>query len=194
MRPSRVFRLLVRIFISLLFLSVTVVAFLGGLSAVMILSNQDNFGIDTDNAEFNLDINNSTFELENVNFSLPFNITNAGYFDLENLQLGIQLGLNYSHIDGGGPGVNETRLVKILERTQNFGDIPKGLIGNFNFFGDNSSFLHANFPDPITEIDWFRGPPALEFYANLTISLDYSIGMHSLTITIINIFVSDFTP
>ena len=194
MRPSRVFRLLFRLFILLLMLSVTVVAFLGGLSAVMILSNQDNFGIDTGNAEFNIDFNNSTLEIENINFSLPFNLTNVGYFDLENLQLGIQLGLNYSHIDGGGPGVNVTRVVKILERTQNFGDITKGLTGDFIIFGDNSSFLHANFPDLVTEIDWFRGPPPLEFYANFTISLDYSLGMHSLSITIINVFVGDFTP
>jgi hypothetical protein len=141
-----------------------------------------------------LDINNSTLVIENVNFSIPFNITNAGYFDLENLQLEVVLGLNYSLIDGGGPGVNETRIVKILERTQNFGDISKGSTGNFVFVGDNSSFLHVNFPDPITEIDWTRGPPPLEFYANFTISLDYSIGMHSLSITVINIFVGDFTP
>ena len=194
MRPSRVFRLLFRLFILLLMLSVTVVAFLGGLSAVMILSNQDNFGIDTGNAEFNIDFNNSTLEIENINFSLPFNLTNVGYFDLENLQLGIQLGLNYSNIDGGGPGVNVTRVVKILERMQNFGDIPKGITDDFIFFGDNSSFTHTNFPDPITEIDWFRGPPALEFYANLSISLDYSLGLHSLNITLNDIFVGDFTP
>lgn len=191
MRASRVFRLLVRIFISFLMVTATLVSLLGGLSAVMILSNQDNFGIDTDNAEFNLEVNNSTLAIENVNFSLPFNITNTGYFDLENLQLEIQLGLNYSQIDGGGPGVNETRVVKILERTQNFGDIPKGLTGNFTFFGDNSSFLHTNFPDPLTDIDWTRSP-ALEFYANFTISLDYSVGMHSISITVINIKVSEF--
>lgn len=194
MRPSRVFRLIVRVFISLLTFSVTVVSFLGGLSAVMILSNPDNFGVDVGNAEFNLDINSSTLEIENLNFSLPFNLTNAGYFDLENLQLGFQLGLNYSHIDGGGPGVNETRVVKILERTQNFGDIPKGLTYNFTYFADNSSFIHSNLPDPISEIDWFRGPPALEFYANFTISLDYSIGMHTLIIKIINFSIGDFTP
>jgi len=191
MRPSRVFRLLVRIFILFLTISVTAVSILGGLSAVMILSNQDNFGIDTDNAEFNLDINNSTLIIENVNFSLPFNITNAGYFDLENFQLNIQLGLNYSQIDGGGPGVNETRIVRILDRTQNFGDIPKGLTGNFTFFGANSSFLHSSFPDPLTDIDWTRSPP-LEFYANFTISLDYSVGMHSISITVINIKIGEY--
>lgn len=191
MRPSRVFRLLIRIFILLLTISVSIVAFLGGLSAVMILSNPDNFGIDTGNAEFNIDFNNSTLKFENVNFTLPFNITNAGYFDLENLQLELQLGLNYSHIDGG---LNKTRVAKILDRSQYYGDIPKGLTGDFTFYGDNSSFIYSNFPDPLTEIDWFRGPPPLEFYANFTISLDYSIGMQSISITAINIFVGDFTP
>lgn len=175
-------------------ISVSIVALLGGLSAVLILSNQDNFGVDTDNAEFNIDINNSTLKIENVNFSLPFNLTNAGFFDLENLQFEVQIGLNYSHIDGGGPGINETRIAKIFNITQNFGDIPKGVFANFTFIGTNSSFLYYNCPDPLTEINWFRGPPAIEFYANFTISLDYSLGMHSLSITIINQKIGDFTP
>ncbi|MFX1503288.1 MAG: hypothetical protein ACFFDH_20165, partial [Promethearchaeota archaeon] len=53
MRPSRVFRLLFKIFVSLLTLSVTIVAILGGLSAVMILMNTDNIGIDPGQVEFN---------------------------------------------------------------------------------------------------------------------------------------------
>lgn len=191
MRPSRVFRLLFRIFIYLLTLSVTVVSILGGFSAFLILSNRDNIQPDLDNAEINLYINNSTFEIENINFSLPFKLNNTGYFDLENLEIGIQLFLNYSHIDGM---MNDTKVVKILDKTQNFGDIPKGVIGNFTFVGENSSFIYSNFPNPITEINWLRGPPALEFYANFTVSLDYSIGMHSLSITILNIFVGDSSP
>ncbi len=191
MRPSRVFRLLFRIFISLLTLSVTVVSILGGLSAVLILSDRDNIGVDTDEATFNFDINNSTFKIENVNFSLPFNLTNTGYFDLEDLQLNVQLGLNYSHIVNAT--VNETRIVKILDITQDFGDIPKGVFKNFTFYGYNSSFLHENFPDPLL-IDWFRGPPALEFYANFTISLVYSLGMHALSITFLNRKVMDYSP
>ena len=190
MRPSRVFRLIFRIFIALLTLSVTMVSILGGLSAVVILSDKDNIQIDFDNAEFNLDINNSTLEIENINFSLPFKLNNTGFFDLENLEVGIQLFLNYSDIGM----MNDTKIVKILDKTQNFGDIPKGVIGDFVFFGENSSFLHENFPHPITEINWLRGPPALEFYANFTVSLDYSIGMHSLSITILNLFVGDSSP
>ncbi|MFX1376753.1 MAG: hypothetical protein ACFFA0_13165 [Promethearchaeota archaeon] len=167
---------------------------MGGLSAVLILSDQDNFGVDFDNYEFDLDINNSTLKVENISFSLPFNLTNVGYFELENLQIGVDLVLNYSHIDGGGPGINETRIVKILEMTQDFGDIdPYGGSLSSSLEGYNSSFLHDNFPDPITEIDWFRTPPTLIFYANITISLDYSLGMHSLSITALDIEVGNYT-
>ena len=50
MRPSRVFRLIFRIFIALLALSVTMVSILGGLSAFVILTHhEDNIQIDFDN-------------------------------------------------------------------------------------------------------------------------------------------------
>ena len=182
MRPSRVFRLLFRIFIGLLTLSVTVVALLGGFSAVMILTNPDNIGIDPGDVEFNLDLDNVTLTIENVNFTLPFNLTNAGYFDLENLELKIDIGMNYSHIDYPTSGVNDTKEVQIFSNSTNFGTIPKGTTGNFTFIGD--TFIMGAFPNFTSEVNWFRGPPALLFYVNLTISLDYSLGMHSLSITI----------
>ena len=97
MRTSRVFRLLFRILILLLALSVTIVSFLGGLSAVMIFTNQNNIGIDTSNADFNLDYDIGG--LNDANFTLPFNITNAGYFDIDNFQLRVELEMNYSNVD-----------------------------------------------------------------------------------------------
>ena len=190
MRPSRVFRLLFRIFISLLTLSVTVVSILGGLSAVLILSNPDNVGIDPDSVEFNLDFNYATREIENVNFTLPFNFTNAGYFDLENLELEIQIGMNYSHVNWTAPGVNGTRFRRIFEDSKDFGDIPKGKTKYFTFFGD---YAHFSLPNT-TDVDWLWGPPTLEFYANFTVSLDYSIRMHHISITLVDLHVLDFTP
>ncbi|MFX1478939.1 MAG: hypothetical protein ACFFCI_12480, partial [Promethearchaeota archaeon] len=188
MRPSRVFRLLFRIFIGLLTLSVTLVSFLGGLSAILILGDfDDNIQFDISDAEFNLDINATTFRIKNVNFSLPFNLTNAGYFDMENLKLGIDIALNYS----SKPDLNQTKLVKIFNITQNFDPIPQGEKGIFVFIGTNSSFLYNNFPDP-SEINKLYGPPALVFYANFTISLDYSLGMHSITIKALNVKVWEF--
>jgi len=192
MRPSRVFRFLVRIFLYLLISTVTIVSMLGALSAVLILINPtQNIQPDFGSAEFNLEFNNSTFTIENINFSLPVNLTNAGYYDMDNLEVSIQLGLNYSHVNWTIPGVNETRFVQVLDHTQNFGTIAKGATGNLVFIGDNSTFIHGNFPN-LLEVDWFWGPPPLEFLANFTISLEYSVGLLSISITLLNIPVGGF--
>lgn len=178
------FRLIFRIFISLLTISVTLVSILGGLSAVLILTTPDSIGVDTDNADFDLQINNTTKVVEDFNFTLPFNLTNSGYFDLENLELTINIKMNYSHIDDPVPGVNTTRQVQIFTKSEYFGTIPKGTTGTFSFTGDFSNFNVGVMPNFTSEVDWFSGPPAIEFYADLIISLDYSIGLHSLTIGI----------
>ncbi|MFX0035590.1 MAG: hypothetical protein ACFE9I_08120 [Candidatus Hermodarchaeota archaeon] len=190
MRPSRVFRLIFRIFIFLLSISVTIVASLGLLSAVRILSNQNNLGIDTDNAEFNIQINNVTYNIENMNFTLPFNLTNEGYFDLENLRLKIDMAMNYTEVDYPSLGVNETRVRIIFSKTQLFGNIAKGMTGNYVFSGIFADF--ENLPTG-SEIDWYAGPPIIQFFANLTISLDYSIGMHSITIGILELSVGEIS-
>jgi len=187
MRASRVFKLVFKIFISLLTLSVTVVSILGGLSAFMILTTPGNIGINPSDADFNF--NPSPL---NINFTLPFNLTNAGYFDLENLKLEIELAMNYSHVDYPVPGVNETRVLKIFNKTQNFGNIPKGLTGNFNFTGLFSDFHFPPLFNFTTDIDWHRGPPAIIFTANFTISLDYSLGLHSVTIGFVDIPLGGF--
>lgn len=189
MRPSRVFRQLFRVFILVLSLSITIPTILGGLSAVNILKNfDDNIQVDPGAVDFNFDL---TPGAENINFSLPFNITNAGYFDLENLQLGVDIAVNYSHVDWGGPGINVTRFVPVFQNNENFGTVIRGDTESFVFNGLNSTFMHENIPDPLTEIDWFFGPPAIEFIANITISLEYTLGMHSLTIAIINYSIGE---
>ncbi len=187
MRPSRVFRIIFRIFIFLLTISITLVSILGGLSAALILTTPDTIEVDTANADFDLQINNTTFVIEAFNFTLPFNLTNAGYFDLENLNLTINLEINYSHVDYPTPGVNTTRQLQIFTKSEYFGTIPKGTKGTFSFTGDLSNFDIGVFPNVTTEVDWYRGPPAIEFYANLIINLDYSIGLHSITIGILDL-------
>lgn len=193
MRTSRVFRLIFRIFILILTLSVTLVSVLGGLSAALIFQDFDkNINIDTENADFVLDINTTSGEINNIDFSLPFNLTNAGYFDLENLKLTLQIAINYSHIDYPSPGLNETRKVIIFEKIQRFGTIPKGKTRDYTFTGDYSDFMVDNFPDLTTEVDVYTGPPIFSFYANFTISLDYSIGLHSLRFGVYEMPVGEY--
>ncbi|MFX1572094.1 MAG: hypothetical protein ACFFB0_05055 [Promethearchaeota archaeon] len=162
-------------------LSVTLVSVIGGLSAVLIFQDFDkNINIDTENSKFTLDINATSGEINNIEFTLPFNITNAGYFDLENLKLTLQIAINYSQVDYPSPGLNETRTVIILDKPESFGNIPKRSNRDFIYSVEYSDFIIENFPDLATEVDLYSGPPILSFFANLTISLDYSIGLHSL--------------
>ncbi len=62
--------------------------------------------------------------------------------------------------------------------------------GFFNFTGLSSDFFTGVYPN-ITEIDIFKPSPLFEFYTNFTISLDYSLGMHSISINIQNIKVGE---
>ena len=192
MRPSRVFRWIIRILILVLTLSVTAVSLLGGMSAILILSNQDNIGIDSDNAEINLDYNVTTGVINNINFTLPFNVTNAGFFDLEDLKLGFQIDLEYAHVNLTGTGENISQTVKIFDKISSFPTIKKGktLYGNYTgVYSDFAPFL-GSLPD-IADIDLTR-VPIFNFYANFTISLTYSLGLHSITLGINNITVGEY--
>ncbi len=188
MRPSRVFRTIFRIFIFFLTLSVTVVSILGGMSAFMILGNPNNIGIDPSEMDINFEI---IPEL-NINFTIPFNLTNAGYFDLENLELKVDLAMNFSHVDYPSPGVNQSHIIKVFNKTHNLGTIPKGATGNYNITGLFSEFYFPPLFNFTSDVDWNVGPPAIIFLANFTVSLDYSVGLHSLRIGILNIPVGGF--
>ncbi|MFX0023445.1 MAG: hypothetical protein ACFE9S_14060 [Candidatus Hermodarchaeota archaeon] len=187
MRPSRVFRTVFRIFIFLLTLSVTLVSILGLMSAVLILGNPSNIGIDS--SEMDINFNPSPL---NINFTIPFNLTNAGYFDLENLELTVDLAMNYTHVDYPAPGVNQSRVINIFNKTHNLGNIPKGTTGNYNITGLFSEFYFPPLFNFTLDVDWTIGPPAIIFLANFTVHLDYSIGLHSLTIGLLNFQLGGF--
>ena len=194
MRPSRVFRWIVRIFILILTLSVTAVSLLGGMSAVLILSNPQNIEFDTDNIEFNFDANwTIPIEINNINFTLPFNFTNAGFYDLEDLKLNFQIGLLYSHVNLTGDGLNKTNFVKIYDNSTSFPTIKKGKTYYGNYTGTTSDFGNflENFPE-YDEIDFTRDPD-FELYGNFTLSLTYSLGLHSLRLGIYNISIYEFS-
>ncbi|MFX1363381.1 MAG: hypothetical protein ACFFCE_10205 [Promethearchaeota archaeon] len=192
MRPSRVFRLIFRIFILILSLSITIVATLGPFSALLILTDyKHNLNVDTDNAVYDVKTNETTHVIEDFDFALPIFVNNTGYFPIENLELTISLEMNYSHVNFTTEGVNTTRQIEILWKYENFGTIPKGERRTLNLTADMSNFNNATLPDFETEVDWTRGPPAVIFYATLIISLDYSLGLHSITFGISNIQIGE---
>lgn len=188
MRPARVFRWLIRLFVLILTLSVTMVSIFGGLSAVMILSNPDNIGIDTGNADLNIDYDIGG--INDINFTLPFNITNAGFFNLEDLKINVGIWLEYWHVNLTIPGVNSSNIVKIFDKTTEFGNIKKGATLRDNYTGTYSDFTTSAFPAPI-DFDFTKDPDMI-FYANFTMSLKYSLELHSITLGIYNISVGEY--
>ena len=195
MRVSRVFRLIFRIFILVLTTSVTFVTFLGLDSARLILNpTSENIGINTDNVDFNIDIDLFAGDVNAFNFTLPFNVTNAGYFDLHNLEMNFVMGVRYEHINLTTPGQNDTVTAKIFEKTELFGSVLKGATENYILQGNITNFISANFPDVHTEVNWYRSPqPVLEFVANFTVSLVYSLGLHDLAFGGINQSIGNFS-
>ena len=185
MRPSRVFRWIVRLFLLVLTLSMTVVSTLGGLSAALILGDPNNIQIPSGVIEFNY---NST-DLSSTYLRVPFQITNAGYYDLTNLNLDFQVSMLYDHINYTIPGESTTRSVLIFDKLVSFPTIFHGTTydGLFNA-SDGDGFLVSNFPD-MTDVDMTKTPHAIEFYSNFSLSASYSLDLISFSVDAYNISV-----
>jgi len=182
MRPSRIFRWIVRIFLLVFTLSLTAVSFLGGFSAVTILDPESyNINIPDGTPTVNFNLYNTSEML----IIVPFNISNVGVYDLNDITIGFQIAMNYSHVDYPVPGQNQSRIVKIFDKVENFGDITHGHTLKDNFTGSGSDgFLLANIPDPLTEIDMTK---PLAFHANFTFSSTYSLRLYTFTVHILNL-------
>ena len=187
MRYSRVFRWAVRGFLLIFTLSLSAVSLLGGFSALTIFDpNKNNVNIPDGEITANFDITNPSGMYINV----PFNISNSGVYDLTNIQLSFQVAMTYG--DASTP-LNDTTTVIIFDKSQFFGTITQGYTLKTNLTGSASDgFIIANLPDPNTEVDWYRAPYALEFYANLTFSAFYSLNLYSLSVNIINFTAGHF--
>ncbi|MBY9021571.1 MAG: hypothetical protein KGD67_10950, partial [Candidatus Lokiarchaeota archaeon] len=93
-RPSRVFRWVVRLFLLVFTLSLSAVGFLGGFSAVTIL-NPDSYNINVPDGPVTANLNITTPGSMYIN--LPFNITNAGVYDLTNIEISFQVSMTYGN-------------------------------------------------------------------------------------------------
>lgn len=157
MRAARVFRWIMRIFILLLTLSLSVVSILGALSAVNIFSESNNVQIPDGSVTINLP----------SNITVPFRITNAGYFDLNNLVIGFELEMTY----------NVTLTQIIYNDHQEFGNILHGTT-----LARNYTLSEFTLPPGI-----FTGP---SFEANITITGSYSLDLISFEIHLTDIAIA----
>ena len=186
-RYSRLFRWIVRSFLLVFTLSLSAVSFLGGFSAMTIFDpNVNNVNIPDGDITANFDINNPSGMFINV----PFNISNSGVYDLTKIQLSFQVAMTYGN---ASTPLNDTTTVKIFDKYQLYGTITQGHTLKANLTGSGSDgFIFANLPDPSTEVDWYRAPYALEFYATLTFSASYSLNLYTFKVKIINFTAGHF--
>lgn len=176
MRKSRIFRLVVRIFLLIFTISLSVVSILGGLSAVNILSNSDNFSFDFDNVEFNF---NASDPSQN-NITVPFSFNNDGYFDLTKMELTIDIYLTYKHVNYTTPGENVTRTAKLFTADYTEAIVLATTTHNGVFFGDSTNFLDV--PDE-DEID---STAPTDFFMDILLSAKYSHELLTFSIEINN--------
>lgn len=182
MRPSRIFRWIVRIFLLIFTLSLSAVSLLGGFSAVTVL-DPDSYSINIPDGPpvANFDLYNPS----TMSIIVPFNITNVGVYDLTDIELSFQIVMNYTEVDYPTPGVNSSRLVQIFDKAINYGDILHGELLKSNFSGVGADgFILANIPDAATEVDF--GQPLI-FFANFTFSASYSLNLYRFEVKIINL-------
>jgi hypothetical protein len=180
MRPSRIFRWIVRIFLLIFTLSLSAVSFLGGFSAVTIL-DPDSYNINIPDGP--IIVNFDVYNPNNMQIVVPFNISNAGVYELNDISLGFGIWMTYGDKLNG----NQTTVVQVFEKDVYYGTIIPGNTLKTNFNGTGSDgFIFASIPDPSTEIDWTRTPHPLEFYSNFTFVSSYSLRLYTFTVHIVN--------
>ena len=185
-RPSRVFRWVVRLFLLVFTLSLSAVGFLGGFSAVTILDPHSyNVNVPDGPIVANLDIANTSSML----IILPFNITNAGVYDLTNIEISFQVSMTYGNTLLLG---NASTTVKIFDKSHFYGTVAHGGFLKSSLNGTaGDGFILANIP-PLSNIDWYRTPYILEYHANLTFSASYSLDLYTFTTSIINYSIGHY--
>jgi len=177
MRPSRVFRWIVRAFLLVFTLSLSAVSILGGWSAVTIL----NPGSDDINIPDGPIVVNTTSIISNssIQITVPFNITNGGVYELSNIELGFQLDMRFENISAG----NATTTIQIFDKHQFYGNILPGETLKANF--SSSGTL------PLSDVNTDRNPD-LEFFTSLLFSASYSLNLYTFTVGIVNVSLGSF--
>jgi len=178
MRPSRAFRWIVRAVLLVCTLSLSAVSILGGWSAVTIL-NPDSNDINIPDGPIiaNIDIGNATMEI-----ILPFNISNGGVYELSDIFISFQVSMTFGNTSTIN---NDTTTVQIFDTPHYYGSVLPGQTLKENYNGTGSL--------PLSEVDRYRSPNALEFYANLIFRASYSLNLYTFTINIINLSVGNYS-
>ena len=184
MRYSRIARIIMRFFLLILASTMSFVSFLGGYSALLILSDEDNIDIDVD-FEGDLFVDPTLFEID-----IEFTVYNEGYFDLEDLKLELKLEMiyynkSYGIVDAFPVGI------MIYDGKKSFDTIPAGT--------QEKNTISIKFEDLIGTVDWAEiilnadYTKELAFQAeDIKISARYSLGLIKFTVEIEELDLGDY--
>lgn len=173
MRYSRIARLIMRFFLLMLASTMSIVSFLGGYSAVLILSDEDNIDLDYDMRGNFFDVNDTTFK-----FEVDFKFKNVGYFDLEDLEIELELYARYYQL-----GVSDRKEVLVYETEEDLGTVENGQTLRDAIKIERGD-IKANVTDIFINLDISKDP-WLEFIArDIVIKGKYSLNLIEFKIEI----------
>jgi hypothetical protein len=174
----------------------SIVSFLGGYSAIVILSDENNIDLDYDYDGNLFDVNDTS-----LRFKVDFKFRNVGYFDLEDLEVEFKVYVRYWHENYTTPGVSTRRDVMIYEAEEDFGDVGSGMTLRDNIKIERNVII-GNVTDIYQNVD--TNPPdddpIASFIAkHIIITGKYSLGLIRFRVeidkyTIKNIELEDWIP
>jgi hypothetical protein len=164
----------------------SLVSFLGGYSAAMILTNEDNIEIDVDYEGDPFDPA-STFEID-----IKFTINNLGYFDLEDLEIELDLDIKFDWVNKTVPGKNESIVLTLFEGEKSFRTTTAGDKKTYKINIKEDDLEPVNFTEILIHADKYRDP-IFDFIADeLIISAKYTLGLISFKAEIKNFKIGGY--
>lgn len=188
MRPSRIFRLTVRMILLVLTLSMSIVSTLGGYSAILILDTSQGNNIEVPDGDMDYYLNISTDEEREKNyFEFPYKINNVGYFDLTDMELDLTIYFEYESNRTG-----DKEKLTLAEKTEKFDDTPAGskLKDEFKLKADDFEDIdYAEIESEIT-IDLAKLNDTIIWYtADIEFSARYSLELLEFRIELYDVSV-----
>ena len=180
MRPSRVFRLIVSIFVYLLSISMSHTSFLAGYSAILILTNPENIQVPDGKIEANFDLTDK----DNLEINVPYKITNDGYFNLEDVSISITIKMTYRDIDD-----KKKKTVVMFQDDHDITLVKRDETHRGTFEASGDEFLLDSLPD-YSDID--KSKPSLANYtADVGLVGKYGVRLYAFNVTVVDLRVGE---
>lgn len=162
-------RLITRIVIGVLTVSLILHSAFSVYSVYLIVSDPE-VNLKVPDGEVTYDFN--VFDWDNMHFTVPFSITNAGFYDIEDIFIYINLTANY--------GQKNQFSKLIFSKLKSFGNISGGQTLKDAYKVVAKDFFQDNILDILRET--FRNPGPIEYQMDIIIGGSYSLNLLTIRI------------